>query len=87
MEGMRVLRTAVFACLVLVALPATAFAQAVEGYEDEGEGVQEQLGAEAEVAAGGALPFTGVDLLVLTLAAVLLMAVGFTIRRVSRARG
>jgi hypothetical protein len=87
MMGMGVLRSALLACLALLVLPGAALAQAVEQYGNEGEGVQAELGQSQVAAEGGALPFTGIDLLMLTLAAFMLVAVGLTIRRVSRARG
>jgi hypothetical protein len=87
MTGKGVLRSALLACLALLAMPGVALAQAVGGYANEGEGVQAELGQSQVAAEGGTLPFTGIDLLMLTLAAVLLMAVGFTIRRLGRARG
>ena len=49
------------------------------GYGGEGGQVQGQLGAQ------GTLPFTGYDLGLIALAAGMLLAVGFVLRRASRA--
>jgi hypothetical protein len=70
--------------LAVLALPAAALAQSPTsgGYGGEGANVQ----GEVAGGGGGALPFTGLDLLVLTLAAAMLIVVGLTIRHVSRAK-
>lgn len=43
-------------------------------------------GEVAQVGAGGALPFTGLDLALLAIGSVLLLAVGVALRRAARAR-
>lgn len=66
---------------------ASAFGQtpAGRGYGGQGGNVQGEVGGEAGAAAG-ALPFTGMDLALMALAAVLLIAAGLTMRRLGRAR-
>ena len=65
----------------------SAFAQtpAGRGYGGQGGNVQGEVGGDPGAAAG-ALPFTGMDLALMALAAVLLIATGLTMRRLGRAR-
>lgn len=82
------LRLAVGASLIgALVTAASAFAQtpAGRGYGGQGGNVQGEVGGEAGAAAG-ALPFTGMDLALMALAAVLLIATGLTMRRLGRAR-
>lgn len=71
----------------MLVLAASALGQtpAGRGYGGQGGNVQGDVAGEAGAAAG-ALPFTGMDLALLGLAAVLLIATGLTMRRLGRAR-
>jgi hypothetical protein len=78
------MRTLVSVCCsaaLLLAWAGAALAQSSErtGYGGPG-------GVQGEVEGGGALPFTGLDLGLLIGGGLLLVAVGATLRRVSRAR-
>jgi hypothetical protein len=77
-------RLAAFAgsMLASLVLASVALAQAPtqSGYGGTGGNIQ------GDVEGGGSLPFTGLDLLLLVGAAALLLAAGFTLRRVGRAR-
>ena len=82
------LRLALGAGLIGVLVSAgSAFGQtpAGRGYGGQGGNVQGEVAGEAGAAAG-ALPFTGMDLALMALAAVLLIATGLTMRRLGRAR-
>lgn len=75
--------------LAALTMAATAVAQApVERvYGGAGGNLGEvQGGATAGGAAGGTLPFTGIDLGLMALAAGLLIATGLIVRRVARAK-
>ena len=81
------LRLVVSASLIGVLVPAaSALGQtpAGRGYGGQGGNVQGEVAGEA--GAAGALPFTGMDLALMALAAVLLIATGLTMRRLGRAR-
>ena len=84
-------RRAVVGWILFSALtvPAGAFAQTPAGrtYGGGGGNVQEDVvsGGGVETVAGP-LPFTGVDLAVMVGAAIVLIAVGLTVRRAARAR-
>lgn len=81
-------RLALGASLIgVLVLAGSALAQtpAGRGYGGQGGNVQGEVGGEAGAAAG-ALPFTGMDLALMALAAVLLIATGLTMRRLGRAR-
>lgn len=87
---MKVLRILVFAVTASLVLAATALAQSPTGqvYGGAAGEAEEQVGAAGDVAAaGGTLPFTGLDLAVALAAGVVLIAVGFTVRRLAGARG
>lgn len=60
-----------------------------DGYGGTGGAIQGELGAGGlgERAGSGSLPFTGVDLVFLIAAGVVLVAVGVTFRRLARAKG
>jgi hypothetical protein len=61
-----------------------AFGASAAGVEHSGQaGAENTLGATA---ASGVLPFTGMSLVVIVLVALALVAMGFTVRRLSRAR-
>lgn len=79
---MRMLVSACVSTALLLTWAGSALAQSSEqtGYNFGGGGVQ------GEVEGGGALPFTGLDLGLLIGGGLLLVAVGATLRRVSRAR-
>jgi len=70
------------AVLTYLVLASVALAQepTQSGYGGTGGNIQ------GDVEGGGSLPFTGLDLLLLVGAGVLLLAAGFTLRRVGRAR-
>lgn len=81
------LRLMVGACFVTMHMfVATAFAgtPAERVYGGQGGNVQQDVGAEG--VASGALPFTGMDLALMAVAAVLLTTTGLVIRRVARAK-
>lgn len=77
-------RLAAFASSVLASLVLASVALAQQptesGYGGTGGNIQ------GDVEGGGSLPFTGLDLLLLVGAGALLLAAGFTLRRVGRAR-
>jgi hypothetical protein len=78
-------RLAAFASSVLVYLVMASVALAQEptqsGYGGTGGNIQGDVEGS-----GGSLPFTGLDLLLLVGAGVLLLAAGFALRRVGRVR-
>ena len=79
---MRRLWISASAVLTYLVLASVALAQepTQSGYGGTGGNIQ------GDVEGGGSLPFTGLDLLLLVGAGVLLLAAGFTLRRVGRAR-
>jgi hypothetical protein len=68
-----------------LAVPGVALAQnpAGRGYGGQGGNVQADVAGNA---AGGVLPFTGLDLLLMVVAATLLIAAGLTMRRLVRVK-
>lgn len=77
-------RLTAFASAVLASLVMASVALAQDptqsGYGGTGGNIQ------GDVEGGGSLPFTGLDLVLLVGAGALLLAAGFTLRRVGRAR-
>jgi hypothetical protein len=82
------------AMVAVLALATTAYAQSssVGGYNDEAGQVQTQVqgggGGDSGASGGGSsssLPFTGLDLALLVGAGGMLLAVGFGMRRLTRA--
>lgn len=77
-------RLTAFASCALAYLVTASVALAQDptqsGYGGTGGNIQ------GDVEGGGSLPFTGLDLLLLVGAGVLLLAAGFTLRRVGRVR-
>ena len=63
---------------------ALAATPADQVYGGEGGNVQQDVAGD--VASAGALPFTGLDLFVMAIAAALLVGAGMTIRRMARAK-
>lgn len=84
MRGMVGAGGAVFVWLVLA---SAAFAQtpAQDVYGGAGD-VQDEVSSGGAGVAGGALPFTGLDLALMVVAAALLIAAGLTMRRLGRAK-
>jgi hypothetical protein len=84
---------AIFTAVFVLLVASPAFGQSVQqdGYEDEAAQVQEQVAGltsgEAGAGAGdnGALPFTGLDLGLMVVAAGGLFVVGLGMRRLARA--
>lgn len=74
--------------LLALALTASALAETPAGgvYAGQGGNVQSQVERTGAAGAAGALPFTGLDLVLLVLGGGLLLAAGLTIRRVARAK-
>jgi hypothetical protein len=82
----RWLATGVFATLAGLAAVPIALAQANDGHNGPGEQVQSGVqGADAGVA-GGALPFTGTELMAVVIVAILLLVAGLVLRRTTRAQ-
>lgn len=68
--------------LGMLTLAPLALAQQPSSGAGEGGGVQGAVGGGS----GGALPFTGLDIVFIVLAGVALLALGFGLRAASRAR-
>jgi hypothetical protein len=89
---------AVSALVLCLALATTAFGQSsVQGYNNQAGQIQAQVesGGDTQPVAttqaggggGGSLPFTGLDVALLIGAGGMLVAVGFAMRRLTRAPG
>jgi hypothetical protein len=74
------LGSGVLVYLGVTASVALAQSPTESGYGGTGGSIQ------SDVESGGSLPFTGLDLLMLVGAAILLLAAGLTLRRVGRTR-
>lgn len=72
----------------VLVLAGSALAQAPvnRGYGGQGGNVQGEVAGSEAGAAAGTLPFTGMDLALMALAAALLIATGLTMRRFGRNR-
>jgi hypothetical protein len=81
-RGVSVVVGVAVACLVWASV-AAAQSPATGGYSGAGGQVQGDVGG----AGSGSLPFTGLDLVLVIGAGLLLVAAGFTMRRLSRAKG
>ena len=67
---------------VLAIAPTAALAAgSVKAGYGGGAGVQNEVGQTAGVAAGGSLPFTGLDLALLVIGGLMLLVVGMVLRR------
>lgn len=73
---------AAMSALMLLAAPAFAASSAQQGYSSTGEKIQTSIDPHAS---GSSLPFTGLDVLEIVAVAGVLLAVGFGLRRISRA--
>lgn len=71
--------------VLVTAASALGQTPAGRGYGGQGGNVQGDVAGESGAAAG-ALPFTGMDLALMALAAALLIATGLTMRRLGRNR-
>lgn len=84
MRRIVVLVGAVFVAVMSFAAAALGAAPTDRVYGGEGGNVVQDV--SGEVAGGSTLPFTGLDLLVMVVAAALLVGAGLTIRRMARAK-
>jgi hypothetical protein len=83
----RVMLLASGAVVAALSLTAAALGQTPAGQVYNGEAGNVQQGVAGDVAGGaGTLPFTGVDLLLMAVAAALLVGAGLTIRRLARTK-
>jgi hypothetical protein len=69
---------------VLAIAPAAALAGSVKAGYGGGAGVQNEVGQTAGVAAGGSLPFTGLDLALLVIGGLMLLVLGMFLRRAAK---
>lgn len=84
MNRLIVFLTAVIAAALSFTAVALAATPADKVYGGTGGNVQQDV--SGEVAGAGTLPFTGLDLLLMVVAASLLLGAGMTIRRVARVK-
>lgn len=80
MKRLVIIGTSVLAALTVWAPIALAQQSSVDGYGGGAGGIQ----SDVEGGGGGSLPFTGLDLGLLIGGGLLLLAVGFGLRRLSR---
>jgi hypothetical protein len=80
----RLMAYVVVACGLGLVPSALAATPAERVYGGQGGNIQGDVGAGG--ASGGVLPFTGLDLLMMFVAATLLIGAGLTMRRLARAR-
>ena len=83
----RVMKTVRFAMLAALVVVPTALAgggSSTDGYAGVGGVIQKKVGAPTTHHVGGTLPFTGLNLAIVGVVAVLLVAVGFGMRRFAR---
>jgi hypothetical protein len=69
---------------VLAIAPTAALAGSVKAGYGGGAGVQNEVGQAAGVAAGGSLPFTGLDLALLVIGGLMLLVLGMFLRRAAK---
>jgi hypothetical protein len=69
---------------VLAIAPAALAAGSVKAGYGGGAGVQDEVGQAAGVAAGGSLPFTGLDLALLVAGGLILLVLGMFLRRAAK---
>lgn len=69
---------------VLAIAPTAALAGSVKAGYGGGAGVQNEVGQTAGVAAGGSLPFTGLDLALLVIGGLMLLVLGMFLRRAAK---
>jgi hypothetical protein len=78
------LRCFFLAVLSVLAIAPTALAGSVKAGYGGGAGVQNEVGQTAGVAAGGSLPFTGLDLALLVIGGLMLLVLGMFLRRAAK---
>lgn len=85
MRVMKVVRFAILAALVVVPTAlAGGGSSSTDGYAGVGGVIQTKVGAPTTHHVGGTLPFTGLNLSIVVVLALLLVAVGFGMRRFAR---
>jgi hypothetical protein len=84
MNRVMVFAGAIFVAALSFSAAALAATPADEVYGGEGGNVQQDV--VGDVAGAGTLPFTGLDLMLMAVAAGLLLGAGMTIRRLARAK-
>lgn len=84
MKVMKVVRVAILAALVVVPTALAGGGSSTDGYGGVGGVIQKKVGAPTTHHVGGTLPFTGLNLAIVAVLALLLVAVGFGMRRFAR---
>lgn len=82
----RVMFSAGAIVLAVLSFTAVAFAATPADQVYGGEGGNVQQDVAGDVASAGTLPFTGLDLLLMAVAAALLVGAGVTIRQLARTK-